>query len=199
MSKSAVLSDFRISGSESKTNKGGTGGFQRQIFWWHVGYEQVCCWKAQWVIGCRLPAPQFWFKSPQIVTRIFAFGFSCKFLTCLHLLVSRLRCLLVRSALNWDWFILAILQLCIIMISFNYIIGGYRRIPPPRLHFLFKGLLTDLFLSPPHCRLVATWTCLLQFVFTFPQWIKSQNSQAKNETPRWWKLLSQAKPRSRWS
>lgn len=192
MSKSAVLSDFRISGSESKTNKGGTGGFQRQIFWWHV-------WL---VVDCLLHSFDsciFLLKSPQIVTRIFAFGFSCKFLTCLHLLVSRLRCLLVRSALNWDWFILAILQLCIIMISFNYIIGGYRRILPPRLHFLFKGLLTDLFLSPPHCRLVATWTCLLQFVFTFPQWIKSQNSHAKNETPRWWKLLSQAKPRSRWS
>ena len=44
-------------------------------------------------------------------------------------------------------------------------------------------LSTDLFLSPPHCRL-ATWTYLLQFVFTSPQSIKSQNRHAKNESPR---------------
>lgn len=141
--------------------------------------------QAHWVIGCWLPAANFWvlLKSRQLVMGIFAFGFSCNFLTCLHLVGSSFEMFAgkVRFELR--------------LVHFGHLAAVHHswRTLSPYLHVGLQGrdwhwtsldywLSTDLFLSPPHCRL-ATWTYLLQFVFTSPQSIKSQNRHVKNESP----------------
>ena len=161
-------------------------------------YEQLCKHTEWLVVDCLLHIFESCWNPVSLSWGFSLLDSAAIFWRTYILLVRRLRCLLVRSGLNWGWFILAILQLCIIVggLSLHICMLGCREETGTGHHWTIDYRLIFPFSTPLQ---TSHLNLSLAIRFHFSPVNKKSKSSREKWVARWWKPLSQAKPRSEWS